>query len=59
MFNQDNYDGSMKDKYPFVRMSLEMIVSGAVMSNNLPINNIDRFDKSQIIVDSSFTVSQF
>lgn len=59
MFNQDNYDGSVKDKYSFVRMSLEMIVSGAVMRNNLPINNIDRFDKSQIIVDFSFTVSQF
>lgn len=59
MFNQDNYDGSVKGKYAFVRTSLEMIVSGAVMRNNLPINNIDRFDKSQIIVDFSFTFSQF
>lgn len=59
MFNQDNYDGSVKGKYAFVRMSLEMTVSGAVMRNNLSINNIDRFDKSQIIVDFSFTVSQF
>lgn len=46
MFNQDNYDGSVKGKYAFVRMSLEMTVSGAVMRNNLSINNIDRFDKS-------------
>ena len=27
MFNQDNYDGSAKGKYAFVRMSLEMIVA--------------------------------